>query len=122
MVPSLTNGINIRKISSHTTELYIPKNFIVHAALLHQAFAHCAKFLTAASRRSLDRISIPVWLIILSDQLPILVLVGNYPTNKLIGRKPISKCKPKPTLTTMLRRSPLHYLVLALVSQCCPNL
>src|SRR5210317_2418574 len=103
MVPSLTNGINIRKISSHTTELYIPKNFIVHAALLHQAFAHCAKFLTAASRRSLDRISIPVWLIILSDQLPILVLVGNYPTNKLIGRKPISKCKPKPTLTTMLQ-------------------
>ena len=77
----MTDGINIRNISSLTTDFYIPKNFINHAALLHQAFAHCAKFLTAASRRSLDRISIPVWLIILSDQLPILVLVGYYPTN-----------------------------------------
>ena len=29
--------------------------FILHAALLHQAFAHCGKFPTAASRRSLGR-------------------------------------------------------------------
>ena len=77
----MTDGINIRNISSLTTDFYIPKNFINHAVLLHQAFAHCAKFLTAASRRSLDRISIPVWLIILSDQLPIVALVGHYPTN-----------------------------------------
>ena len=28
-----------------------------------------------------------MWLIILSDQLPIIALVGRYPTNKLIGRK-----------------------------------
>ncbi len=27
----------------------------------------------------------PVWLIILSDQLPIVALVGPYPTNWLIG-------------------------------------
>jgi hypothetical protein len=27
-----------------------------------------------------------VWLIILSDQLPVFALVGFYPTNKLIGR------------------------------------
>ena len=60
--------------------------FIPHAALLRQAFAHCAIFLTAASRRSLGRISVPVWLIILSDQLPIVALVGRYPTNKLMGR------------------------------------
>jgi hypothetical protein len=60
--------------------------FILHAALLRQAFAHCAIFLTAASRRSLGRISVPVWLIILSDQLPIVALVGHYPANKLIGR------------------------------------
>ncbi len=72
--------------SSHLTELYDPKAFITHAALLRQAFAHCAKFLTAASRRSLDRVSVPVWLIILSDQLPIVALVGRYPTNKLMGR------------------------------------
>ncbi len=56
-------------ISSHLTELYDPKAFVTHAALLRQGFPHCAKFPTAASRRSLDRVSVPVWLIILSDQL-----------------------------------------------------
>ncbi len=66
--------------------LYNPKAFITHAALLRQAFAHCAIFPTAASRRSLDRVSVPVWLIVLSDQLPIVALVGFYPTNKLMGR------------------------------------
>ena len=68
-------------VSSPLTELYDPRAFITHAALLRQAFAHCAKFPTAASRRSLDRVSVPVWLIILSDQLPIVALVGRYPTN-----------------------------------------
>ena len=34
------------------------------------------------------RISVPVWLSILSDQLPIVGLVGFYPTNYLIGRRP----------------------------------
>ena len=55
--------------------------FILHAALLRQAFAHCAIFLTAASRRSLGRISVPVWLITLSDQLSIVALVSHYLTN-----------------------------------------
>ncbi|CAI0394514.1 unnamed protein product, partial [Linum tenue] len=32
-----------------------------HAALLRQAFAHCGKFPTAASRRSLGRVSVPVF-------------------------------------------------------------
>ncbi len=72
--------------SSHLTELYDPKAFITHAALLRRGFPHCAIFPTAASRRSLDRVSVPVWLIILSDQLPISALVGHYPTNKLMGR------------------------------------
>ncbi len=57
-----------------------------HAASLRQAFAHCAIFPTAASRRSLDRVSVPVWLIILSDQLSVLALVGRYPANKLMDR------------------------------------
>ncbi|CRH27626.1 Uncharacterized protein {ECO:0000313/EMBL:EUL48856.1} [Pantoea ananatis] len=51
--------------------LYNPKAFFIHAAWLHQACAHCAIFPTAASRRSLDRVSVPVWLVILSDQLGI---------------------------------------------------
>ncbi len=61
------------------TGLYDPKAFITHAASLRQAFAHCAIFPTAASRRSLDRVSVPVWLIILSDQLPVVAMVGYYP-------------------------------------------
>ncbi len=79
-----TVSINIYSISigsSHLTELYDPKAFTTHAALLRQGFPHCAKFLTAASRRSLDRVPVPVWLIILSDQLTIVALVGRYPTN-----------------------------------------
>ncbi len=68
-------------ISSRPKGVYNPKAFFPHAALLRQAFAHCAKFPAAASRRSLDRVSVPVWLIILSDQLPIIALVGFYPAN-----------------------------------------
>src|SRR5690606_25290971 len=64
-----------------------PKAFILHAALLHQTFVHCGKFPTAASRRSLGRVSVPVWLIILSDQLMIVALVSHYLTNKLIIRR-----------------------------------
>ncbi len=67
--------------SSLPKELYDPRAFFTHAALLHQACAHCAKFPTAASRRSLGRVSVPVWLIILSDQLPIVALVSLYLTN-----------------------------------------
>ncbi|KAJ1683184.1 hypothetical protein LUZ63_021594 [Rhynchospora breviuscula] len=61
--------------SSPRKEVYDPWAFFLHAALLRQAFAHCGKFLTAASRRSLGRVSVPVWLIILSDQLLIIALV-----------------------------------------------
>ncbi len=67
--------------SSLIKEVYSPEAFIPHAALLRQAFAHCGKFPTAASRGSLGRVSVPVWLIILSDQLLIDALVGSYPTN-----------------------------------------
>ena len=67
--------------SSLATVVYDPKAFIPHAASLRQAFAHCARFPTAASRRSLGRVSVPMWLAILSDQLPVVALVGHYPTN-----------------------------------------
>ncbi len=70
-------------------ELYNPKDFITHAAWLDQACAHCPIFPTAASRRSLGRVSVPVWLVILSDQLPIVGLVSRYLTNYLIGRGPL---------------------------------
>ena len=69
------------RTSSLKKEVYDPQAFIPHAVLLCQAFAHCRKFPTAASRRSLDRVSVPMWLSILSDQLLIVALVCSYHTN-----------------------------------------
>ena len=95
MVPSF--------FSSHSTEVYDPKTFIPHAALLRQAFAHCAKFPTAASRRSLDRVSVPVWPITLSGRLTIVALVGYYPANKLMVRELILKWSLRLLLPRFLR-------------------
>jgi hypothetical protein len=80
MVPS-SSGILAQTYSSHSYEVYTPKSFILHAALLGQAFAHCPKFPTAASRRSLARMSVPVWPTALSGRLRIVALVSHYPTN-----------------------------------------
>ena len=88
--------------------VYNPKAFIPHAALLHQAFAHCAIFPTAASRRSLGRISVPVWPVALSGRLPVDALVGHHPTNKLIGREPIPNQKIFQT-TTMRQQFNIRY-------------
>ena len=82
MVPSL---------ASHKTKVYNPKTFFLHAALLGQAFAHCPIFPTAASRRSLDRISVPMWPFNLSVRLLIADLVSRYLTNYLIRYEPIFK-------------------------------
>ena len=71
------------------TKVYNPKTFFPHAASLGQTFVHCPIFPTAASRRSLDRLSVPMWPFNLSVRLPIVDLVGRYPTNYLIGREPI---------------------------------
>jgi hypothetical protein len=77
------------RCSSRATVVYTPKGVLPHAASLRQPFGHCARFPTAASRRSLGRLSVPMWLAILSDQLPVVALVSRHPTNKLIGREPL---------------------------------
>jgi hypothetical protein len=77
----MDTGIILHPLSFPLTELYNPKAFITHTASLRQGFPHCAIFLTAASRRSLDRVSVPVWLIVLLDQLTIVALVSYYLTN-----------------------------------------
>ena len=79
MVPSLP--------SSHIKELYNPKAVFVHAASLGQDSSHCPIFPTAASRRSLDRVSVPVWPVTLSGRLPVVALVSRYLTNQLIGHE-----------------------------------
>ena len=78
-----------RRACSQSKAVYNPKAVIPHAASLHQACAHCAIFPTAASRRSLGRISVPMWPVALSGRLPVEATVGRYPAVKLIGRDPI---------------------------------
>src|SRR5699024_12078325 len=73
-----------------TTAFYEPNPFFTHAALLRQACVHRGRFPTAASRRSLGRVSVPVWPSTLSGRLRIVALVGRYPTNQLMRDKSIS--------------------------------
>ncbi len=61
--------------------VYRPRSFILHAASLPQGFPHWARFQTAATRRCVGRVSVPLGGIILSDPLPVVALVGHYPTN-----------------------------------------
>ncbi len=71
----------VTSLSSQLKVLYNPQAFFTHAVLLDQACAHCPIFPTAASRRSPGRVSVPMWLVILSDQLKIVALVSLYLTN-----------------------------------------
>eukprot|EP00828_Plagiopyla_frontata_P043556 TRINITY_DN6830_c0_g1_i6.p2 TRINITY_DN6830_c0_g1~~TRINITY_DN6830_c0_g1_i6.p2 ORF type:complete len:113 (+),score=5.46 TRINITY_DN6830_c0_g1_i6:294-632(+) len=85
-------------LSSRLKELYNPRAFITHAAWLDQACAHCPIFPTAASRRSLGRVSVPMWLIILSDQLWICLLYTSDAADEedsvdLGGRRVLQKKK-----------------------------
>src|SRR5204863_9063347 len=68
-----------------------PKPLVQHASALRQRAGHCAIFPTAASRRSLGRVSVPLWPAILSDQLPVVAVVGHYPASRLIGREPLHR-------------------------------
>ena len=71
----------VPSVSFLTKAVYNPKAFFLHAAWLDQGCPHCPKFPTAASRRSLGRVSVPMWLVVLSDQLLIVALVSLYLTN-----------------------------------------
>ena len=95
--------------SSPSTVLYNPKAFIAHAASLGQACAHCRRSSTAASRRSLASVSVPVARVVLSHPLDILALVGRYPTNKLISRGPLPRRNSFPGKEMPPRRLARYY-------------
>ena len=78
-----------QKTSSLAKLVYNPKTFFLNAVSLDQGFPHCPIFSAAASRRSMDRISVPLLGVVLSHPLPVIALVSSYLTNKLIGRRPI---------------------------------
>jgi len=63
----------------------------MHAASLLQPFGHWGRFSTAASRRSLGSVSVPVRRVMLSHPLPVIALVSHYLTNKLIGHRFLSR-------------------------------
>ena len=95
--------------SPSVKEVYNPKAVIPHAALLDQASAHCPIFPTAASRRSLGRVSVPVWPVTLSGRLPVKAMVGHYPTIKLIGREHIPHHPKGLSTTPHAGGSPIQY-------------
>ena len=82
-------GPHVTLIAPVQKKFKIHRTVILHAAWLDQASAHCPIFLTAASRRSLDRVSVPVWGTNLSVPLDIVATVGRYPAVQLMSREPI---------------------------------
>ncbi|KAJ4731560.1 hypothetical protein LUZ62_010479, partial [Rhynchospora pubera] len=97
--------------SSPRKEVYDPWAFFLHAALLRQAFAHCGKFLTAASRRSLGRVSVPVWLIIPLGP------ATDHRLGKLLPHQLANQTRAPPRADSSFCSS--AYGVLATVSSCC---
>ena len=102
--PELSPGIS-QTTRQTTYELFTPSNSGQRSHptyyrgcwhVVSRCCAHCAIFPTAASRRSLGRVSVPMWPSTLSGRLPVAALVGHYPTNKLIGRGPIPHRKNFP--------------------------
>ena len=110
------SAIPCQAYSSFQKELYNLTAFIVHAASLHQTFVHCGRFLAAASRRSLGRVSVPMWPSTLSGRLPIVALVGLYPANQLMGRRLIPR-RSRRSFPDPACAGPYH-AVLSHVSMC----
>ena len=63
------------------------------------------------------RISVPLLGNTLSRPLPVIALVGRYPTNKLIGRRPLTE-----RITPLLQRKAGDHWVLATISRGYPQL
>ncbi len=83
--------------------VYTPKGLFPHAASLRQTFVHCGIFVTAASRRSLGSVSVPMRRVNLSVPVPVVALVSRYLTNKLIGHGPLSSRKVSEEIPTFDR-------------------
>lgn len=71
--------------------VYDPRAFILHAALRRQTFVHCVRFPVAATRRCIGRVSVLFCPFPLSGRVPVIGLVGHYPTNYLMGDRLIHR-------------------------------
>ena len=112
-------GIPSGAYSSDRKGLYNLTAFFTHAASLRQTCVHCGRFLPAAHRSGLGRISVPVWPITLSGRLLIVGLVGSYPTNYLIRRRFITRRRQSAFLPPPSRAG--THSVLPLVSKGYPQ-
>ncbi len=81
-------GTELAGASSTGTVIIVPVERSLRPKGLHpprgvaaSGFPPLRKIPTAASRRSLDRVSVPVWPCALSGRLLIVALVGHYPAN-----------------------------------------
>ena len=72
-----------------------PEGLNLHAASLRHTCVHCGRFVTAAPRRSLGSVSVPMWPADLSVRLRVVALVGRYP-HQLADTK--SPAPPPPEL------------------------
>ena len=94
---------------SPSTVLYNPKAFVAHAASLGQGCPHCRRSSTAATRRCLASVSVPVARVVLSHPLDIFALVGRHPANKLISREPLPGRRSYPPTLMPARERTRYY-------------
>jgi len=78
------NMVHVPHFTLEQKKFTIHRTVFLHATWLVQTSVHWPIFLTAASRRSLDRVSVPMWGTSLSGPLMIVGLVSRYLTNYLI--------------------------------------
>ena len=65
------------------------RSYPMHLEFPGHDCSHCQVFAPAAPRRARPRVSVAFWGLPLSGPLPVIGLVGRYPTNYLMGRGPI---------------------------------
>ena len=85
----LSSGQHVTLIAPQQKQFTTHRAVILHSAWLLQDNTQKPIFLTAAYRRSMERVSVPLWGTFLSEPLLIVALVSRYPTNLLIRREPI---------------------------------
>ena len=113
--PSPIQSINLHDFFPPERALQ-PEGLLHSRGMAESGLRHCPKFPTAASRRTLVRVSVTVWPVVLPDQLRIVAVVSLYPTIWLRRHRPL--------LSRGVLLSPAFplrsYAVLARLSMCYP--
>ena len=73
------NAARVPQVIPKQKKFTTTRAFVLHAVWLDQGCPHCPIFLTAASRRSSVRVSVPMWGTFLLEPLGIIATVGRHP-------------------------------------------